>query len=460
MGDVGSWKPGGAHGGRGWWTWGGVRVLGGAWGSGSGGSGGWGWGSRTGRGGNGKPGGARGGRGRWPWGGSGACGGSWGIGSGGSGAPGGRGGALGSGSGAGWWLRRGGRVESVSAGGECAVRGGSGSAAVCGTRPRRSSRASQEVSARPWGASRGAAWYLGGGGGHPPSIDPPRRGAVAAAAGGTGRVTVPGGVGPGGPLWRGRGGRRDTVPGTGGAWPPVVGGVWGWSARWVPSHTLVLLVHGGLWSGGVGWWAVVVVGLVLVVVVVGLLVVVALVVGGCFCGYGPRTPCGYSGPPGGGGGSGIVRSPWSLTVWLAAGAGRGPGLTVIVVEGSHVPGLVWPAVAVVCGGWMTGRLEMGMLTRFWTGSCWVAASVLTAAAGGRGAWGVVGGGSWFGLGFGLGRCRLGWRLCRLWCRGLRGVVLVVLLLLVLRSFGRQLGCGVGFWVGVRFEVEEDLGPEV
>ena len=65
-----------------------------------------------------------------------------------------------------------------------------------------------------------------------------------------------------------------------GGWPLVVGGVWGWSARWLPSHTLVLLVHGGLWSGAVGWWAVVVVGLVLVVVVGGPLVVLALVVVG------------------------------------------------------------------------------------------------------------------------------------------------------------------------------------
>ena len=53
----------------------------------------------------------------------------------------------------------------------------------------------------------------------------------------------------------------------------MVGGVWGWSARVLPSHALVLLVHGGLWPDGVGWWAVVVLGLVLVVVVVGLLVV-------------------------------------------------------------------------------------------------------------------------------------------------------------------------------------------
>ena len=86
---------------------------------------------------------------------------------------------------------------------------------------------------------------------------------------------------------------------------------------------------------------------------------------------------------------------------------------MIVVEGSHVPGSVWPTAVVVCGGWMTGRLEMGMLTRVWTGSCWVAASVVAAAAGGRGAWVVVGGGSWLGYGFRLGRCRLG--LCRCVC---------------------------------------------
>ena len=47
-----------------------------------------------------------------------------------------------------------------------------------------------------------------------------------------------------------------------GAWTLVVGGVWGWSARWLPSHTPVLLVHGGLWPAAVGWWAVVVVGVV------------------------------------------------------------------------------------------------------------------------------------------------------------------------------------------------------
>ena len=234
-------------------------------------------------------------------------------------------------------------------------------------------------------------------------MDPPRRAVVAAAAGGMGRVTVLGGVGPGGPLRRGRGGRgdTDTVPGTGGSagtgvWPLAVGGVCGWSARWLPSHSLVLFVHGGLWPGGVGRWAVVVVGVVLVVVVVGPLVVVVWVVVGLVLRVWPMDPLWGFRSPLWGGGLGIVGSPRGCTMWWAGGAGRGPGLTVTVVEGSHVPGSVWPAVVVVCGGWMTGRLVTGMRTRAWTGSCWVAASAVVVGAGGRGAWVAVGGGSLLG----------------------------------------------------------------
>ena len=113
-----------------------------------------------------------------------------------SGAPGGRGGALGSGSGASGRLRRGSDVGSVSAGVECAVRGGELE------RRRLRDRASSLESGQSggvggsWGASRGAAWYWGGGG-PPSSMDLPCRGVVAAAAGGMGRVTVPGGVGSG-----------------------------------------------------------------------------------------------------------------------------------------------------------------------------------------------------------------------------------------------------------------------
>ena len=100
----------------------------------------------------------------------------------------------------------------------------------------------------------------------------------------------------------------------------MVGGVVGLSAWWVvlPSHALVLLVHGGLWPGGVGLWSVVVeVVLIVVVVVVGALVVVALVVvvmllrvcpedplvfrWGCGVGH-PLQPLGLYGLVGSGGG--------------------------------------------------------------------------------------------------------------------------------------------------------------
>ena len=144
--------------------------------------------------------------------------------SGGSGAPGGSSGALGSGSGASEWLRGGGGVGSVSAGGGCALRGGSRSAAVCGTRPRRSSRATQEVSAGSWGP--GAALPGTGEGGEvlrPPwirHVGMRRRQRLVVCIESLSLV----GLGPGGPFW------LDVVAGgiqclcTGGVAP---GGRWG-----------------------------------------------------------------------------------------------------------------------------------------------------------------------------------------------------------------------------------------
>ena len=57
------------------------------------------------------------------------------------------------------------------------------------------------------------------------------------------------GLGPGGPFG------VDVVAGgiqclVRAGWPLVVGWVLVWSARLLPSHTLVLLVHGGFWPGG------------------------------------------------------------------------------------------------------------------------------------------------------------------------------------------------------------------
>ena len=199
----------------------------------------------------------------------------------------------------------------------------------------------------------------------------------------------------------------------------------------------MLFVYGGLWPGGVGWWAVVVVGVVLVVVLVGLLVVVALVVVGLVLWVWPLDPLWVLRSPLWGWGVGHRAQPLGLHSAVGRGGGSGAGLDGDGGRGSHVLRSVRPAVVVVCGGWMTGRLVTGMLTRVWTGSCWVAASAVVVAAGGRGAWVVVGGGSWLGLGFGLGRCRLG--LCRCVC----GVVCACL------GAGLGLGLGLGLGFGSR-----------
>ena len=194
-------------------------------------------------------------------------------------------------------------------------------------------------------------------------MDPPRRGVVAAAAGGMGRVTVLGGVGPGVPLGRGRGGRgdTDTVPGTGGVagtggWPLAVGGVCGWSARWLPSHSLVLFVHGGLWPGGVGRWAVVVVGVVLVVVVVGPLVVVVWVVVGLVLRVWPMDPLWVFRSPLWG--SGVRHRGQSLGLHYVVGRGGGLGAGL---DGDGGRGVPRPWVGLAGSGGCSRGMDDGAL---------------------------------------------------------------------------------------------------
>ena len=107
-----------------------------------------------------------------------------------------------------------------------------------------------------------------------------------------------------------------------GGWLLAVGGVGGWGARWLPSRPLVLFVHGELWPGGVGRWAVVVVGVGLVVVVVGPLVVVVWVVVGLVLRVWPMDSLW------------VFRSP--LWGWGVGHRGQSPGLHYVVGMGEEL----------------------------------------------------------------------------------------------------------------------------
>ena len=231
-----------------------------------------------------------------------------------------------------------------------------------------------------------------------------------------------------------------------GGWPLVVSGVCGWSARWLPSHSLVLFVHGGLWPGGVGWWAVVVVGVVLLVVVLGPLVVVVLVVVGLVLRVWPLDPLWTFRSPLWGWGAGHRAQPLGLHYVVGRGGGSGAGL--YGDGGRGVP-------------------------RPWVGL----------AGGGGGLWGMDDGALVYGdVDEGLNRVVLGGRLCggggcrweggvvcggwgvlawvRVWVRAVSVGFVSLRSLCCVCSLGRRLGFGVGFWVWVPFQVEEDLCPEV
>ena len=320
-------------------------------------------------------------------------------------------------------------MGSVGAGSECAVRGGERE------RRRLRDRASSLESGQSggvggsWKASRGAAWYLGGGGGPPSSMDPPRRGpfGVDVVAGGILFLVRRG--------WLVRGG-----------WPLVVGGECGWSARWLPSHSLVLFVHGGLWPGGVGWWAVVVVGVVLVEVAVGPLVVVVLVVVGLVLRICPLDPLWVFWSPLWGWGVGHRAQPLGLHYVVGRMGGSGAGLDGD--GGGEVPR---PLVGLAGGGGGLWGMDDGAL-----GDGDVDEGLDGVVLGGR----LCGGDGcrWEG-GVGCG----GWGVLA-WVRVRVGVVSVRFVSLRLWccvcSRGRRLGFGVGFGVGVRFQAEEDLYPEV
>ena len=428
---------------------------GGAGGSGSGSCGGSGGRMLMGGAGNGKRGDVRGGGGADMGGGS-ARGGTRGSRSSRSGALKGCGTASVSASGASEQLRRGGAERSVRAGGGCGAWWGSRSAAVCGIRP--GSR----------GASRGAAWYFRGGREVPPPswicrVALRRRWRLVVRVKWLSRL----GVGLEGPFG------VDVVAGGNGSWKGggaalVVGGVLGWTARWVvlPSHALVLLVHGGLRPGGVGWCAVVVVVVVVMLVVVWALVAVALVVVVMVLRVCPEDPLAFRW----GFGIGHRLQPLGPYGLVGIGGGSGAGL-----NGDRGRGVSRPRDGLAGGGGDLWEVDDGAL-----GDEDVDEGLGGVVFGGR----FWGGGSRLGGGGSLGNAEWGvlaWVWVSVWVRagslllllyllsflGLCGVVLVMLLLVVLvvvllllvLSFRFRCWFGVGLWVGVRFEVEEDLVPE-
>ena len=259
------------------------------------------------------------------------------------------------------------------------------------------------------------------------------------------------GLGPGGPFGVDvvAGGIRFLVRGgwmVRGGWPLVVDGVCGRSAPWLPSHSLVLFVHGGLWPAWVGWWAVVVVGVVLVVVVVGPLVVVALVVVGLVLRVWPLDPLRVFRSPLWGWGVGHRAQPLGLHYVVGRGGGSGAGL-----DGDGGRGVPRPWVGLAGGGGGLWGADDGTF-----GDGDVDEGLNGVVLGGR----LCGGGGcrWEG-GVGCG----GWGVLawvRVWVRAVSVGSVSLRLWCCVCSLGRPLGFGVGFGVGVRFQVQEDLCPEV
>ena len=227
-----------------------------------------------------------------------------------------------------------------------------------------------------------------------------------------------------------------------GGWPLVVGGVCRWSARWLPSHSLVLFVHGRLWLGGVGWWAVVVVGVVLVVVVVGPLEVVALVVVGLVLRVWPLDPLWVFRSPLWGWGVGHRAQPLGLYYVVGMGGGSGAGL-----DSDGGRGIQRPWVGFAGGGGGLWGMDDGVL-----GDGDVEEGLDGVVLGGR----LCGGGGcrWEGsVGCG-GWAVLAW--VRVWVRAVSVGFVMLRLWCCVCSLGRGFGFGVGFGLGVGFQVEEDL----
>ena len=131
---------------------------------------------------------------------------------------------------------------------------------------------------------------------------------------------------------------------------------------------------------------------------------------------------------------------------MGSGGGSGAGL-----NGDYGRGVPRPWVGLASGGGGLWGVDDGAL-----GDGDVNEGLDGVVLGGR----LCGGGSpWWEGGVGCGRW--GVLVCvRVWVRATSLRLASLRLWCCVRSFGRRLRFGVGFGIGIRFQVEEDLGPEV
>ena len=190
----------------------------------------------------------------------------------------------------------------------------------------------------------------------------------------------------------------------------------------------------------------VVVGMVLVVVVGGPLVVVVLVVVGLVLRVWPMDPLSVFRSPLWGSGMRHRGQPLGLHYVVGRGGRLGAGL-----DGDCGRGVPRPWVGLAGGGAGLRGMDDGALGDGDAdeGLDWVVLGGRLCGGGGCRWEGGVGCGGWGVLArvrVRVGVVSVGFVSLRLWC--------------CVCSRGRRLGFGVGFGVGVRFQVDEDLCPEV
>ena len=211
--------------------------------------------------------------------------------------------------------------------------------------------------------------------------------------------------------------------------------------RWCCSGTRVVARWGRVVGSGGGG-----VGVVFVVVVVGPLLVVVLVVVGLVLRVWPMDPLWGFRSPLWGWGVGHRGQPLGLHYVVDRGGGLGAGL-----DGDGGRGVSRPLVGLAGGGGGSWGMDDGALGDGDVDEGLDGVVLGCCLCGGGGCWweggmGCGGRGVLAWMRVRVGALSVGFVSLRLWC--------------CVCSRGRRLWFGVGFGVGVRFQVEEDLCPDV